>query len=243
MHIIKLNAIESTSTFLKDLAKSSCIKNHTIVTAETQFGGRGQMGTVWESEPGKNLIFSLFVENDSFLLEHAVYLNYAVSIAIYNTLIEYKLPKLAIKWPNDILSDSNKICGLLIENSIRLNKINHSIIGVGINVNQEHFSENLITATSIKNQLGITINKEDLLDNIGKAIISEINECVPENFSILKNRYLSILYKYQKPTMFQQKDGVVFMGKIVDVNEIGELCVEREDESISYFGLKEIKML
>tara|TARA_B100000809_G_scaffold265985_1_gene326661 strand:+ start:2453 stop:3187 length:735 start_codon:yes stop_codon:yes gene_type:complete len=243
MHVIKLNAIGSTNTFLKDLVLKGTVENHTVVTAESQYKGRGQVGTEWESEAGKNLIVSVFVKHDSFFLEDSVYLNYAISLAIYEILKRYKLPKLSVKWPNDILSDSRKISGVLIENTISFSKIKHTIIGVGINVNQEVFSKKLNKVTSIKNSIGEETDRDLLLQAIVYQIKNEIALCVPENFLMLKDRYLSVLYKYLVPTMFQKKDGTVFMGKIIGVSDIGDLKVELDDESIQFFGLKEIKTL
>lgn len=243
MHIIKLNAIGSTNTFLKDLVLTSTIKNYTIVTAESQFEGRGQMGETWESKDGENLMFSVFVEHENFLLENSVYLNYVISLTVYDILQEYKLLNLYIKWPNDILADSNKICGMLIENSISFSKIKYSIIGIGINVNQEKFSENINKVSSMKNILGMNIDKEILLGKLANRLKYEIENCIPENFLKIKDRYLSVLYRYKLPTMFQNKEGLMFMGKIVGVTSTGDLEVELSDESIQCFGLKEIKIL
>lgn len=243
MHIIKLNAIGSTNTFLKDLVRTTVVANHTIVTAESQFAGRGQMGAKWESESGKNLIFSMFIAHVNFELKNAMYLNFAVSLAIYKVLKSYNVPKLAIKWPNDILSDSKKLCGLLIENSITNTKINNSIIGVGLNVNQENFSAGVSKATSLKNTTGRFINKEMLLQDISTTIITEIAGCVPKNFSIILREYFKSLYKYLVPAMFEKSDGTVFMGKIVGVGSTGKIEIELADDSKQFFGLKEIKFL
>jgi BirA family biotin operon repressor/biotin-[acetyl-CoA-carboxylase] ligase len=243
MHIIKLNAIGSTNTFLKDLVLTNRVENYTVVTAESQFGGRGQMGASWESEDGKNLIFSMFVKLDSFFLEDSVSLNYAVSLAVYKILKRYVSSNLYVKWPNDILSDSKKICGLLIENSISSNKIKHSIIGIGINVNQEVFSKKLKMVTSIKNIIGQQVDKDLLLKEITNQVKIEIENCVPVNFLKLKERYLSVLYRYLAPTMFQKSDGTIFLGKIVGVSTKGDLEIELDDASIHFFGLKEIKIL
>ena len=96
MHIIKLSAIESTNTFLKELVSDSVVENCTVVTAESQLSGRGQMGTIWESEGGKNLMFSVFFRLDDFLLKDSVYLNYVVSMAVYNSLKDLNIPKLKV---------------------------------------------------------------------------------------------------------------------------------------------------
>lgn len=243
MHIIKLDAIESTNTFLKDLALNGSVKNFTVVSAENQFKGRGQMGASWSSEAGKNLMCSVFVRDMSMLLKDVLYLNLAVSMAVYTTLSAYDLPKLSVKWPNDILSEKGKLGGILIENTIDKKMLRNSIIGIGLNVNQTKFSSTIGKVTSMKKHLNIDVDKEVLFTSLLENLKNEIVLCTPQNYQKLKERYLSVLYKYQEPAMYENTSGQVFMGKIVGVNSVGDLQLEMQDESIQEFGLKEIKLL
>ena len=105
MKIIKINATNSTNSFLKELAQNSSLDEITVVVTNNQTSGRGQMNNSWLSEPYKNLTFSLFTPLKKIKIEHQAYLNFAVSLAIYDTLLEYNVPNLYIKWPNDIMSD------------------------------------------------------------------------------------------------------------------------------------------
>ena len=89
MHIIKLDAIGSTNSFLKEFVSNGVAKNYTVVTAESQYAGKGQMGASWVSETGKNLMFSVFVELDRWLVTDAPYLNFAISLSIYEVLKKY----------------------------------------------------------------------------------------------------------------------------------------------------------
>ncbi len=243
MHIIKLNTIGSTNTFLKEMAFKGLIENYTVVTAENQFEGRGQMGSKWESEKGKNLTFSVFVRFGEFEIAGNNYLSYATSLALFRVLLTYKLPKLKIKWPNDILSDGKKIGGILIENNFKKKYLNYSVIGIGINVNQECYSSELKEATSLKNILGKEVDKDNLLASFLKSIKKEIDRCVPENFQEIKREYLDHLYKKETPTMFKDSKGVVFMGKIVGVSSSGSLQVTLENELIKEYDVKEIQFL
>src|SRR6218665_3951820 len=114
MKVIKLDAIDSTNEFLKELLSKQTVENFTVVTAENQTKGKGQMGAVWNSEVGKNLIMSVLIK-DFFTGSSVIYnLNIAVSLAVIQSLQEKKIPKLSIKWPNDIMSDPKKIGGILI---------------------------------------------------------------------------------------------------------------------------------
>ena len=164
MRIIKLNAIGSTNSFLKEMAHASLLENFTVVVAKEQIKGRGQMGTDWISEPNKNLLCSVFVRL-SFLISHQVLINYAVSIAVVNVLNSYKLPKVTVKWPNDILSLNKKICGILVENVMLKEEIKYSVIGIGLNVNQVNFPTNF-NATSMLKEIQTEVNIDELLNQL-----------------------------------------------------------------------------
>ncbi|MFC2109427.1 biotin--[acetyl-CoA-carboxylase] ligase [Bacteroidota bacterium] len=240
MHIIKLDAIGSTNTFLKDFVVNGLVENFTVVTAEEQFSGRGQMGAKWHSKRGENLMFSIFVAFDEFFLKDFTFLNYAVSLAIYEVIKEYEIFKLQIKWPNDIMSGNKKIGGVLIENVLNKDKIKHSIIGVGLNVNQTDFPKELGVASSLKTILNKNINREHLLNKLVESIKQKIELCVSSNFDLIKSEYLSVLYKKDIPTMFKDSEDKMFLGKIKNISSLGLLQVELEDESIKEFNIKEI---
>jgi BirA family biotin operon repressor/biotin-[acetyl-CoA-carboxylase] ligase len=240
MKIIKLDAIDSTNSFLKDLAHTTSLENYTIVTANTQKNGRGQMGTQWVSEPHKNLLCSVYVEFNGFPTTHQVLINYAVSLAIVYTLEKYKLPKLAIKWPNDILSSNKKLCGVLVENVIQSKEIKSTIIGIGLNVNQEVFSSQLKNVTSMKNILHHAIDLDSLLHVLVLELKASISYITNSTTNILKKNYLKRLYKKNTPTMFKNSKDVLFMGKILGVSPLGKLQIELDDESVQEFEIKEV---
>jgi BirA family biotin operon repressor/biotin-[acetyl-CoA-carboxylase] ligase len=239
MRIIKLIAIDSTNSFLKEMAQSSSLENYTVIVAKEQTKGRGQMGTSWLSEANKNLLCSVFVRFDSFLIKNQVLVNYAVSIAIVNVLNKYKLPKLAIKWPNDILSSNKKMCGLLIENVMQKDEIKSSIIGIGLNVNQVNFPVNF-NATSILKETKKETNIDEFLNELLAELKIQISYIIDASKNNLKENYLKYLYKKNTPTMFKNSKGVLFMGKIIDVSSEGKLQIELEDDSIKEFGIKEV---
>lgn len=239
MKIIKLNAIDSTNSFLKEMAQSSSLENFTVLVAKEQTKGRGQMGTRWLSEANKNLLCSVFVQFDSFLAVHQVLVNYAVSIAILNVLNTYKIPKVAIKWPNDILSSNKKICGLLVENVIQKKEIKYSVIGIGLNVNQINFPVNF-NATSILKETDIEVNLDEFLIQLITELKIQISYITNASTNVLKKNYLKHLYKKNTPTMFKNSKGVLFMGKIIGVSLAGKLQIELDDDSIEEFGIKEV---
>lgn len=139
-HLIRLEAVASTNTFMQEYLKEHILPEGAVVISDQQFDGRGQRGNSWESEAGKNLTFSLLWKPSFLGVSEQFDLNRITALALAETLRFY-LPdeKVSIKWPNDMLVNEKKIGGVLIENSIRDNAIQHSIVGIGLNVNQEEF--------------------------------------------------------------------------------------------------------
>lgn len=240
MKIIKLDAIDSTNSFLKDMAAKVSVEDFTVVVTKKQTSGRGQMNSNWEVVAGKNLTFSVFKLFESLCITDYKYLNYCVSLSVYEAIKYLKLPRLAIKWPNDIMSENKKIAGVLIENSLSLNKINSSIIGIGLNVNQENFSSDLPNASSIK----IILDKEIDLDLLLKRILFYMKKKIllleKKEYLILEEEYLRVLYKKNVPSMFKTNQNILFMGKIIGVSASGNLQIELADETFKEFGIKEV---
>ena len=242
MKIIKLNAIDSTSSFLKELAKNSTLENFTVVTANQQTKGRGQQHSNWVSEPFKNLTMSVFIKDLDLNINDQKYLNFAISLAILDVLNNLNIDKLAIKWPNDIMSANKKICGILIENSLKNDKIYASIVGVGLNVNQVDFPKFLKNASSLKIITKTAYSLEDVLQTVLQNIKKRIQYLLLGKYNQLEKQYLSVLYKKNIPTMFKDSKDVLFMGKIIGISKLGNLLIELENESIKEFRIKEITL-
>jgi BirA family biotin operon repressor/biotin-[acetyl-CoA-carboxylase] ligase len=241
MNIIKLNAIESTNLYLKKLAVEKNAENYTVVTANYQSAGRGQMGAVWHSEIGKNLTFSILVKFQAFQIEKQFYLSMAVSLGVLAAIHNYISSPLFVKWPNDILAEKDKLAGILIENIISGNLIKQSVIGMGLNVNQEKFPATIGNVTSLKKLAGKSFDIDALIEAIVVSIQNFVGYIDRREFQKLKELYLKSLYKFQKPMMFEDAQGTIFLGKIVDVFEDGKLVVALENEKTRKFNLKEIK--
>lgn len=243
MKIIKLNAIDSTNSFLKEMGQNSALENLTVVVTDEQQKGRGQVENKWISEPFKNLTFSVFTNNFELEIKDQKFLNFAISLAIFNTLSNHKTPNLSIKWPNDILSANKKICGILIENNIKGSKITSSIIGIGLNVNQEKFLDSLKKATSLKNCTNSEFDLDALLIEIIDNLKKTIHLLSLKKYVQLETDYLNVLYKKNIPSMFKDRNDVLFMGKIIGVSLYGNLQVELDNETIKEFGIKEISFV
>lgn len=239
MRIIKLNTINSTNDYLKNMFKEIPLNNFTTVVADYQVKGKGQYRNRWHSDKGKNLLFSVLIKFKSFSIKDQVYLNFAISLAIFEVLTDM-LKNVKIKWPNDIMSRQSKICGILIENSVKHDKISHSIVGIGLNVNQEIFPTELKKATSIKKILKKDVKLDELLQKILQQIKISIAKIEKKHFKSLHSDYHLNLYRFEQPSMFKTNDNAIFLGKIIGVSEQGKLKLELLDETIKEFEVKEI---
>lgn len=242
MNIIKLDAIDSTNDFLKDLSRNQLLENFTTVVAHNQTKGKGQMGATWNSEAGKNLIMSILIKDVLQHVDEIFHLNVAVALSVIQVLEAYDIPKLAIKWPNDILSDTKKMGGILIENSFKSDNTIESVVGIGLNVNQKDF-QNLPKASS----LALVKEQEFDIDSISERIIAQIQtNCigiVSNSREELWNAYHRQLFRIYIPMPFEDFAKNQFMGIIQGVTSDGKLQVLLENDVVDTFGVKEIQML
>ncbi len=242
MHILKLNATDSTNQHLKELMLSKVTEDFTVVWADEQLKGKGQMGAKWTSEPGKNLTFSVLKKFDNLNINNQFLLNISISLAILDVLKRLSIPDLSVKWPNDILSGTSKICGILIENILSRDQIQASIVGIGLNVNQLMFN-NLTNVSSLKLLLGQTLNLEEVLFSILSGLKSNFLLLDEQKNDFLWNEYEKNLFRKDKPSTFKDKSGALFMGFIRKVSPQGKLVVELEDAVFKEFDLKEIRLM
>tara|TARA_R110002049_G_scaffold127831_6_gene284920 strand:- start:84 stop:809 length:726 start_codon:yes stop_codon:yes gene_type:complete len=240
MRIIKLNATDSTNRFLRNLSLDSPVQDFTTIVTSHQTNGRGQMGTLWQSQPFKNLTFSVYKKLNFFPFESQFYISMSVALAIIKALEQLNIPKLSIKWPNDILSANQKVCGVLIENVIKQSVIESSIIGIGLNVNQLDFN-GLPQASSLKNVTGVNYDLDEILHLILKQLEIQL-DLLCKDTNRIKSQYESYLFRKEKPSTFKTAEGL-FSGIIKGVSEHGLLEVLIEDQVLKTYDLKTIKLL
>ena len=242
MNIIKLDAIDSTNSYLKKIILEKDISDYTIVTANFQTEGKGQLGYMWESEDSKNLLCSIYKKDLGIKVEDQFVLSMLVSLSIIRTLEKLNLPKLYIKWPNDIMSDNKKICGILVENMVKQNSIKESVIGIGLNVNQNTF-KNLPNATSIKKIKGVAFNIDELLNDLANNIKKQFIDFNQSKIDLIFRQYEDVLYRINIPSTFKNSEGDVFTGFIKGINNLGRLKVLLEDNLIKSYSIKDILLL
>ncbi len=243
MYLVKLDAITSTNSYLRDLLKKVETPDWTVVTAEFQFLGRGLAKSEWVSKEGKNLLCSILIRFDDLKIMNSFYLSSAVSIGVYNALNKYDLPLLSVKWPNDIMSGSRKLGGILIENSLKNDHIYQSIVGLGLNVNQEIFPDDLPDAISMRQIKKKEFDRDEILKNIVNSIKEAIGLLKSYEFDVLHREYENRLFKNGKVLMFEDNYKKQFLGKIIGVHNNGMLKVENEENIIKQYDHKQIKFL
>ena len=241
MKLIKLDAIDSTNDFLKSLASKDEPDNFTVVTAENQTKGKGQMGAKWQSESGKNLVMSVLVKDFLYNNEEVFNLSVIVSLAVINALKTLNIPKLSIKWPNDIMSYNKKVGGILIENTLKSDGRIVSVVGIGLNVNQTNF-DHLPNASSLAVICKTQFNKNVLPFLIVEKIKENIESWEADSADFWKE-YFNSLFRKGVPMPFKNLKNENFMGIIQGVSPVGKIQILLEDDSVSEFEIKEVQML
>ena len=220
MHIIKLDAIDSTNDYLRKLILEKKPTTPTVVMSQYQKKGKGQRGQVWTSQAGKNLMFSLYMPNFTLPTKEVFSINKIVSVCLLHWLSSFQIPNICVKWPNDILSGDSKLAGILIESNVLQSTANAIIIGVGLNVNQVEF-QNLPNATSMQLLTGKSYDIDALLFSLTTRLI----ECLTPPLKYCNDDYHKYLYGLGQSRLFL-KDNKTFEGIIQSVNSEGKLVLE-----------------
>ena len=239
--IYKIDAISSTNEYLKQLYLEKNIYDNFLIITNNQTEGKGQGSSYWESEPKKNLTLSIYKDLKKNKLKNPFILNLIISISIIETLKKYNLPNLKIKWPNDILSASKKISGILIENFFQREFLISSIIGIGLNVNQISFkkAKNAISIASIKKK---KIDLTEVLNILTSKISIKLDNIDNLKKNDLLNEYQSLLFKKDKISKFIINNKLID-GCIVGVNQSGKLKVKFGNKIVRDYNSSEIKII
>jgi BirA family biotin operon repressor/biotin-[acetyl-CoA-carboxylase] ligase len=235
----ELTSTNSEASLL--LRKSKDIREGTVIYTEFQSAGRGQPGTIWESQKGKNLLFSIILYPSSVIPEEQFLISMAISLGICDFIDRY-FKGSKIKWPNDIYINDDKIAGILIENSILGEGIENSVAGIGFNLNQESFPGNITNPVSLKNVTDTDYDINICLRQILADIDRRYKILLYDERERLVCEYNSRIYRLQRWNTYKTDDRV-FTGRIKDVAFSGKLRVEEKDGSFNYYSFKEIEYI
>lgn len=235
MVIIKKDIISSTNKFIKENYEN--LDNYTVVTAKYQTAGKGRMTRNWESSNSDNILMSILIKEFKERSDLNL-LSLVASMSVHKFLKKY-LDNLYIKWPNDILVNNKKICGILLEGKIN-NDSKMVVIGIGININQIVFNNEIndIT-TSLKKELDKDFDIDELINELVHILITDIEVFLNGSDEFIKyiRTYLFGINKLIEYT----RNNTLCEGIILDIDETGRLIVKEQDQ-ILHINSGEIKI-
>jgi len=240
---LHFDSINSTNAYLKHLVETSdnTLEAFFTITAGKQEHGRGRQQKSWESEEDKNLLMSILLY-PTYSPQKQFYVCRIVSLAVAEFLTKrIKIENVYIKYPNDIYIGNKKAAGILLEHSLRENKINYTIAGIGLNVNQAVFPENLPNPTSIF----LETNSEFPPFFCMEKIVKNIKEISTYSSAVLEQQYEQFLYKKNEFSFFliPQQSAIPIEAKIVGVTANGLLHLTDKENHSFFCNLNEIRYL
>jgi len=234
----RIHETDSTNNYAANQLLTKRLPEGTVFIADSQIDGRGQASNRWESEPGKNLTFSILLYPEFLEISRQFELSKAISLGVADFLSELT-PDVSIKWPNDIYLENRKVAGILIENSIRINKIFSAIVGIGLNINQMVFFSDAPNPVSLRQMTGLDYNLEEFLSNLCLKIDTRYGQLGNGQFSQIDYDYTQKLYRKGTWSRFSDKNGD-FEGRILGVDPIGQLRIETKSGEINKYQFKEV---
>jgi BirA family biotin operon repressor/biotin-[acetyl-CoA-carboxylase] ligase len=237
--LIELDSVDSTNNFAKDLLRNETPAEGTAIVAKHQYAGRGQMGNAWRAEQGKNLTLSIILFPRFLEAEKQFFLNMAISLGVKDFCESVLEEEVKIKWPNDIYCCNKKLGGILIENTISGSKVLSSIVGIGININQTTFNQDILNPTSFHRITGKVYSCKDLLGSLFSFIEKYYLQLRQLHFNFLDKAYMEALYRYQQTFEFR-KGEQTFKGEINGVTKEGKLIIHSKGKE-QRFSFKEVE--
>ncbi|MCW3104449.1 MAG: biotin/acetyl-CoA-carboxylase ligase [Bacteroidetes bacterium] len=238
---IHLTAVDSTNSYASEMLRQMRPAEGTIIYSFEQKNGRGQRGSTWHGEANKNVAFSLILHPTFLQAEEQFLLTKIASLAVSDLMAEILTghdSRVCVKWPNDVYAGDKKIAGILIENSIGNHSIQSSVIGIGLNVNQDFTAEEF-NATSLKMISGKEYDLKTVIERLCEFLEARYLQLKANKREQLGRDYLSRLYRLEEWKNYRAS-GEDFEGKIRNVSASGRLQVELRSAEIKEFDLKEI---
>ncbi len=234
--------LDSTNTYAMDVIAKTNPPEGTCIYTDFQTAGRGQIGRCWHSKAGDNLLLSYIFYPRALNVSSQFYLNIVSSLAVLDVLKMW-CPDAKIKWPNDLYVGNNKIAGILVQNTLRGFYIKSTVIGIGLNINQNRFPADLPNPTSLFLETGVLKNKNEIMQWLDARLEYHYLRLQASQWNSLRNDYLSDMYKLHEWAFFRSPGKPKFLGKITGIDEQGKLLICLENQDIASFGFREIEFL
>jgi len=237
--IIHLRETTSTNAYMRELSEAEPLASGTIVRADFQTAGRGLSGNSWESEDGKNLLFSALLYPEDVPANRPFVIAEIAALSIKQTLDKY-IPDVSVKWSNDIYCGDKKIAGILIENTLFQGKITKSIIGTGININQTTFHSDAPNPVSMAQITGNIYDRSTILQDFRKFFATQSARLNKRQFDAIHDDYLGVIYRKDGFYSYRDDDGI-FEAQIHNIEPSGNLVLKRPNGIISRYAFKEVE--
>lgn len=228
-HIIELDLTDSTNNYAMQLIDGNKAHPGLTIVANQQTAGKGQRGRTWVDTPGQSLLMSMIIAPKHSLAEQSLF-NMAVATAIVTELQQLNDNwTVQVKWPNDIIINDKKAGGILIENVLRGSSWSYAVVGLGLNILQPAFPEDLPHATSLKIASGLEYDKRTILTALREAIFYATS--FPKDATTLLRDYNNLLFRRGQQQVLTE-DGLPVTTTILHANADGTLSVQLENGSI-----------
>ncbi|MDX9725240.1 MAG: biotin--[acetyl-CoA-carboxylase] ligase [Bacteroidales bacterium] len=237
---IFLESVGSTNTHASACIDAGHVPEGTVFYAGFQTGGRGQMGSRWESEKGKNLLFSVVLYPSMLQPSDQFVISMFISLGLIDFVGSY-IPCCTVKWPNDIYAGNDKIAGILIENTLLGSSISSTVAGIGININQETFPGYLKNPVSLRLLTGSGYDILTCLKEVAACLDKRYKQVISGDVLSIREKYVSSLYGLDEWRRYRSRNGE-FTGRIISVSDQGLLRIETEGEVRDY-AFKEVEFI
>lgn len=236
--IIRLAETNSTNSYLRCLSEKEQLPEGSVVVTDFQTAGRGQVGNVWESEAGKNLMFSIIIYPDFIPANRQFLISQIAALSVKETL-DYYTSDITVKWPNDIYWKDRKICGMLIENDLSGQHLYCSVIGIGINLNQQQFRGDAPNPVSLTQITGKEYDREEILQCFLKIFFNYYLLLLQEKDEQVRISYMNALYRRDGYYSYRDENES-FDACIQGIEPTGHLILRLRGGELRRYAFKEV---
>ncbi len=239
--VVSLLSVSSTNEYAREMLRDGTPDNGTVIITAEQTKGKGYGNNAWFSQSGKNLTFTIILYPGFLSANQQFLISKVISLGITDYLCQY-LDDVSIKWPNDIYVDNSKIGGILIENDLIGSEMKNSVVGVGLNINQQYFPEELPNPVSLLHVMECTFSLKEELNKLVRSLDRRYRMLKDKNIDRIHRDYHNKLYRLGDYYPFR-KGEEVFRARIIGVTDFGQLILESEHGKTMEFDFKEVEFV
>jgi BirA family biotin operon repressor/biotin-[acetyl-CoA-carboxylase] ligase len=239
--VIDLEETDSTNREIRARAEAGELMNESAVMAAFQTAGRGQSGTSWESEAGRNLMCSLLYYPGHLPAAQSFVIAEMTALSVKRILDRHVLA-VTVKWPNDIYWKSRKVAGILIENDLDGNRVIRSIIGIGLNLNQTTFRSDAPNPMSLSQITGLGYDPKDMLQQLRVEFHQFVGRLESDGQERIHREYVEAQYRNDGFYPYEDAGGR-FEARLREIEPSGHLLLERRDGAVSRYAFREVRYI